>query len=141
LSIGFIDQASIKHETGRESFKQGEQLKINENGSVTSRIEKNGNYSETTSKDSKPIETKAHVLDGKGGFTDTTENKGDGTKRVREQDKDGNYTETSFGRDGKKTGDISHKTNPDGSITDAVHDGSGNVVANRDTNTDGSYND
>jgi hypothetical protein len=78
----------IRKETGHSAFKQSERFYFREDGSVTSRIEKNGSYYETTSKDGKVSEKKNHVEDGRGGYTDTVENK-DGDRKVYIADRSG----------------------------------------------------
>ena len=116
----------IKKETGRENFAQGEHLKINADGSVVSRKENGENYSEVTSAGGKVKTTSTHTVDGKGGFTDSTENKETGAKSVHVQDEKGNYSRKEFDGQGKLTGEQSREKTPEGadSITTRKPDGS-----------------
>ena len=114
---------NFKTETGRESFNQGEQLRANADGSVTSRRQNGENYKEITSKDGKEQSSKTHTVDDKGGFTDLIENKQDGSRTVHEEDRHGNYTEKSFDKGGTLKGSKTHEINRDESKTDTERDG------------------
>lgn len=104
----------VKQQTGRSEFRQGEQFKINQDGSVTSRLESrnhDGSYTETTSKDGKVVSTTAVDKDGKR--TNTTLDK-DG-KTIEVSDKNGNQVSTMReNNDGSLMGKV---TNADGSVT------------------------
>ncbi len=93
----------IKEQTGRESFRQGEQFRRNEDGSVSTRLKDKNGFSESTSKNGKVLETHKHAANADGSTTDTVENKIDGSKLISKQEMDGQRTETKFDKDGKQT--------------------------------------
>jgi hypothetical protein len=88
------ESKKIKEQTGRNSFKQGEQFKSNDDGSVTSREnDHQGNFSETTQKNGK-------------------------TSDVRSGDAKGNWTSKSYDETGKETKSTVHTAGNDGTYSE-----------------------
>jgi len=70
-----------------------------------------------------------------GSYNEQRQNP-DGSLSIRDQDKDGNYKESTT-KDGVKTGARIHKINDDKSVTDTDYDKDGRPLTNRETNKDG----
>ena len=145
------DQAhKILAQTGRHSFKQGEQFKMNSDGSVTSHLDnrsKDGSYTETTSKDGKPVSDKVHMTKP-NGYTDVersatgakqTDHTDDGQGGYKEHSEstDGTVSDTTYDAATKKTHTEStdkdknktvRDTNGDGTYSETTTDGSGKVT-------------
>ncbi len=126
----------IMKETGRHSFNQGEQFKINENGSVSIRTEsKDGNSSKettyekgkavgdkTTNKTADGYESTEHnykdktttqtTKKGDDISSTTTNEKGEVVGTRKENAKTGNWSEET------KDGKTEHKQDPNGSYTE-----------------------
>jgi hypothetical protein len=130
----------ILEQTGRNSFKQGEQFKFNSDGSVTSHLDnrsKDGSYTETTSKDGKPVGDKVHMTTP-DGYTEVEQNANGKKQTTHTDDGNGGYKE--------------HSESTDGTVSDTTYDPttkithSESVDANknttvRDTNGDGTYSE
>jgi hypothetical protein len=120
-------------------YRQGEQLRMNADGSVTSRLPDRhtpGNFLETDMKDGKKLSERAG--DAKGNWTKTTfgdDGKPTGsTEHV--QQADGSFTETNKGADGKPTDSLEHKVNADGTTDDTKKGADGSISQVVHTNAD-----
>ncbi|NJL72498.1 MAG: hypothetical protein HC888_13485 [Candidatus Competibacteraceae bacterium] len=131
--------------------------------SKTEHVEdRDGNYTDTNYKDGKKTGDTVHKKNPDGSVSDVdhdadgkpTRNRDtqpDGSfkeqketpegRTDREQDKDGNYTDTYYDKEGNKKGDTVHKKNPDGSVSDVDHDAGGAETRSRKTQPDGSFNE
>lgn len=61
---------NVKKQTGQSTFRQSEQFYYKEDGSITSRVQTNGGYLETTSKDGKALETRNVSRDAGGPLSE-----------------------------------------------------------------------
>ena len=118
---GMSDREASKHaqqvmeQTGRTTFKQGEKLAANGDGSASITTEKNGVATQEKFKDTKHTETK--VTDTATGDSKTTRLNDDGSAKETVQhkngDKPGNYTDTTYQGDGS-TNKRTEETKVDG---------------------------
>lgn len=126
----------VLKETGRKVFKVGEQFKVNEDGSVSARENSRkepGNYVETTSKDGH--KNKVREGDAKGNFNETDfdkEGKKTGSTERKVGTKDGEFKETKRDADGKTVSETTRTKNDDGGYTDSVTDKDGTKVTKYD---------
>lgn len=126
----------ILSETGKKSFRQGESFQTNEDGSVTSRMQgQHGAFSDTTSHGGKVMNTRQG--DGQGNWVSRNY---DGNNHVTGStehmvNKEGGYTETQKGADGKPVSKVI--SDKDGNKNTETYDANGSVVSSIRENTDG----
>ena len=113
--------------TGRHNFKQGEQFKVGQDGSVTTQSEHKGVTTEEHFNSDKSTSTK--VLQKDGSFIQTDKDKdGHISGSIERQIKpDGSYLDTRKDKDGKVSESMEHEVKPDGS-RDTKRDASGKTL-------------
>ncbi|MBI5172477.1 MAG: hypothetical protein HY986_06285 [Candidatus Melainabacteria bacterium] len=79
-----------------------------------------------------------HIVKPDGATSDEFTNHIDRSRKQRETDPKGNYTEMEWQRE-KLIGSTRHRLNEDGSVSDTYFDATGNTNGNRETKPDGSF--
>lgn len=96
----------INRESGQSSYRQGDQFRLNEDGSVSIR---------------------QNSRTAPGSYTETTRSEGRTTAR-RETDAQGNFNESRFDREGRVTGERSRSRDAQGNVTDINRDQTGTTT-------------
>lgn len=100
------DARRINRESGQSSYRQGDQFRLNDDGSVSIR---------------------QNSRTAPGSYTETTRSEGRTTAR-RETDANGNFNESSFDREGRVTAERSHTRDAEGNVTDKTRDQNGTTT-------------